>query len=35
LLTKSGWRYLVIWECETKVKSFDELWNKLDTFLSS
>jgi DNA mismatch endonuclease (patch repair protein) len=35
ILSQSGWRYLVIWECETKVKSFDELWNKLDTFLTS
>jgi len=35
VLSKSGWRYLVIWECETKVKSFDVLWNKLDTFLTS
>lgn len=35
VLIKAGWRYLVIWECETKVKSLDELWNKLDTFLTS
>jgi len=35
ILSQSGWRYLVIWECETKVKSFDVLWKKLDTFLTS
>lgn len=35
LLAKSGWGYLAIWECETKVKSFDELWNKLEEFLTS
>lgn len=35
ILSQSGWRCLVIWECETKVKSFDELLNKLDTFLNS
>lgn len=34
LLDKSGWGYLVIWECETKVKSFDDLWNKLEEFLT-
>lgn len=34
LLTKSGWRYHVIWECETKTKSFDDLWNKLEEFLT-
>lgn len=35
LLTKSGWRCLVIWECETKATDFDELWNKIETFLTS
>lgn len=35
LLTKSGWRCLVIWECETKAKSLDELWNKIEGFLTS
>lgn len=35
LLTESSWKYLVIWECETKTTSFDELWNKIETFMSS
>lgn len=35
LLAESGWRFLIIWECETKVKNFDELWNKIEAFLTS
>lgn len=35
LLVESGWRYLVIWECETKRKDFVDLWNKIEAFLIS
>lgn len=35
LMAESGWRCLVIWECETKTKNFDELWNKIEAFLMS
>jgi DNA mismatch endonuclease, patch repair protein len=34
-LNKSGWCCLVIWECETKAKKLDELWNKIEDFLTS
>lgn len=35
LLSVAGWRQLVIWECETKAKSLERLWRKIDRFLTS
>jgi len=35
LLAVSGWKCLVIWECETKIKNLDDLWCKIETFLTS
>jgi DNA mismatch endonuclease (patch repair protein) len=34
-LSAGGWHYLVIWECETKAKSPERLWRKIDRFLTS
>lgn len=34
ILTRSGWKYLIIWECETKAKNLDSLWNKMEAFLA-
>jgi DNA mismatch endonuclease (patch repair protein) len=33
LLNESGWKYLIVWECETKNKDKTELWNKIKEFL--
>jgi DNA mismatch endonuclease (patch repair protein) len=33
LLNESGWKYLIVWECETKSKDKTQLWNKIKTFL--
>jgi DNA mismatch endonuclease (patch repair protein) len=32
-LAKAGWRYIVIWECETKAKNLGDLWSKVEEFL--
>lgn len=32
-LNYQGWEYLVVWECETKEKNLEPLWNKLIFFL--
>jgi DNA mismatch endonuclease (patch repair protein) len=32
-LKSIGWGYLIIWECETKEKNHDLLWEKIASFL--
>lgn len=34
-LTKLGWEYLVIWQCEIKKKKFDKLLFKITDFLEN
>lgn len=34
-LLVAGWSYIVIWECETKVKNFQSLWMKIEEFIAS
>lgn len=35
LLVENNWRYLVVWECETKTKSPEKLFNKIKKYLAS
>ncbi len=32
-LINNGWEYLIIWECETKEKNLQQLWEKIQSFL--
>jgi DNA mismatch endonuclease (patch repair protein) len=32
-LADVGWSYLIIWECETKERSLDNLWIRIEKFL--
>jgi DNA mismatch endonuclease, patch repair protein len=34
-LDRAGWRYMVIWECETKAENLSDLWLRVEAFLSS
>ena len=34
LLSEKGWQILVVWECETKAKSLESLFMKIDKFLT-
>nr|WP_319776211.1 very short patch repair endonuclease [uncultured Sphaerochaeta sp.] len=34
-LTKLGWSYLVIWQCEIKNSTFSKIENKINQFLTS
>lgn len=35
LLTENKWLYLVVWECETKTGKPEQLFDKIERFLSS
>ncbi|MFC1534769.1 very short patch repair endonuclease [Thermodesulfobacteriota bacterium] len=35
LLTQNNWQYLVVWECETKSKAPEKLFDKIEKFLLS
>jgi len=34
-MSNMGWKYIIIWECETKAKNMDALWLKIESFLNS
>jgi len=35
LLTENNWQYLVVWECETKSRAPEKLFDKIEKFLLS
>ncbi len=35
LLAQTGWRHLIVWECETKAKCLDDVLYKIESFLTA